>query len=745
MQLSKRIGAAILLSTCLARPLVAQKPISIGSTSTASLDWLVSKPGGCNPRSPNGFGTNPGLCVGNNGHGGGDTMYATAWAANATGMPVPAGLPLVLTFNDVDIPPCGANIAIAQLSVFDWATPTASRMDAINCFASMNGANSPSGWFGKGTSSDTSGAGAVWHSKAPFFRGGKLYLPIYRNPSSGIPIAHDTTLLRSDDKGVTWSNPYTVSVAGRPQSNGDAPLCGASSGAVACADAHYSTSIMWQNLPGPVAAFQAVEYMQDGATPPAGINDGCDPAIWTCFMADPNEGTIARVLNTDLPSLDVTRYQYYTCPTITETHRCDGSLSGSWSSNLADRTPAGVPRGINLWASVTYQAEFKSYLLVGAYQGIVFAWAPAIYGPWTFIRNTRTATGTALEFTSVPLALKSVVSTDPPHVRITVASDTKDHVIGGSPVFIQWDMVLGRTPAGRGEAPMFMSMGMPDNQSISPLHSGVVMTDSHAPGTIPRSGLQWLFDFYDYGRIPALNPDQYGMTAPGYHDIANGSACLMPCSTDGGVTRCEWIPGQGTSPSIGYATIANRGYSANITSLKHETPDTIGTAGIPDYNLSATNAPVAMQGNGTYTVAGVFRYDSGSNGALWSTGGASLQYGASGAALAFAWGSNKLTSTFNLVAGNWYFIALTVAASATNPAVHGWVGNGGAISDRMAGATRTGSTAPSVSAAPMLLGSNANASFAWFSVHSRALGQSEVDLMYRTAKAKMAARGVMLQ
>lgn len=744
MRLSKRIGAAILLSTCLARLLVAQKPISIGSTPTAILDWLMSTPSGCNPSSPLGYGTTPGFCVGSTSIVQGDTMYTTAWAADAVGMPLPSGLPLIFSLNDFSLPPsCGGNTGVAQLSVFDWATPNASRMDAVNCFTSMNGADSPSGWHGKFTSSDTGGGGAVWHSKAPFFRGGKLYLPIYRNPSSGVPTAHDTTILRSDDKGVTWRNPYTVSIAGTPHANGDAPLCGAASGASACADAHYSTSIMWQNLPGGVAAFQAVEYMQDGATPPAGINDGCDPAIWTCFMADPNEGTIARVLNTDLPSLDVTKYQYYTCPTITDKFRCDGLLPGSWSSNLADRTPAGRPRGMAQWMSVTYHPEFGGYLGVGEEQGTVFAWASNIYGPWTIINNTGRINGVLPEFQSVPLALKQVISTNPPHSRITVASNTKAYTISGTPFFSQWDMVLGRTPDGTGEVPVFTPMGQPPGSVLGPVHSGVIFSDGHAPGTIPRNGLQWLFDFYDLGVLAVRAPDQTGFWQPAYHDIANGSAVLMPCSTSGALS--DWLPSQGLTATAGIATVNQQGYSTDFRSMRHETPDTIGTAGIPNFNLSATNAPQAMQGNGTYTVAGVFRYDSGSNGALWSTGGASLQYGTSGAGLTFAWGGNSLTSSFNLAAGNWYFIALTVVTNGANPIVKAWVGNAGKVQDKMVGATRTGSTAPSISAAPMILGSRANASFAWFSVHSRALGQSEVDLMYRTAKAKMAARGVTLQ
>src|ERR1035438_4551416 len=97
-----------------------------------------------------------------------------------------------------------------------------------------------------------------------------------------------------------------------------------------CTVASYPGSIMWPAMPKTFDQWIPVQYNQDGAIPPSGITDGCDPAIYTCFFGV-TEGTLARVLNTDLPSLDVTKYRYYTCPAISDTYRCPGSNSASRS------------------------------------------------------------------------------------------------------------------------------------------------------------------------------------------------------------------------------------------------------------------------------------------------------------------------------------------------------------------------------------------------------------------------------
>jgi hypothetical protein len=527
---------------------------------------------------------------------------------------------------------------------------------------------------------------------------------------------------------------------------------------------------MWQAMPFAASQWEPVQYGQDGAMP-TGINDGCDPTTYTCFMAGEQEATIARVLNTDLPSLDVTKWQYYTCPAITDTYRCPGSASSSWTSTFANRTQVArmlIPTTSkylpwNAVFGIAYIKEFKSYLMTG-YQNrgpgttaAAFAWAPAIQGPWITTLSVPTddaalpTTRLWPGFMSPSLALGyTVVSTNPPHVKLTTVQDSPYYSSQTTPFFGQWDLVLGRTPMWQGgDNPHYSSVfGYATN-------AGYVLSESHAPGTIPRKNLLWAFDFYDHGG------DTTAAGMIGFHDIANGTAFLMPCS---GLTCNEFNAGQGNVLGSYGAQIVDGGYGRQMLTTQHETPATMASG------LTLLNAPAAVQGNGTFTVGGVFRFDGTTynNAPLWMFGDASgsntevaLSYSNyTGGPLELGWGVNanrwRYTSGFTMVAGNWYFIACTVQANGATPIGHMWMGVGGALVDQIAGVPRTstGGTptqTPNVSASPLILGMepgqthSVNASYASLFLYGRALGQAEAGLMYRTVKTKMAARGVAVQ
>jgi hypothetical protein len=293
-------------------------------------------------------------------------------------------------------------------------------------------------------------------------------------------------------------------------------------------------------------------------------------------------------------------------------------------------------------------------------------------------------------------------------------------------------------------------------------NAGYVLSDSHATGTLPRSGLEWAFDFYDHGGNTAAT----GIS--GFHDVANGVAFLLPCRSG----LCGWNAGQGMTLQPFGASI-NDGYGANLVSALHDTPQTIaiGATKSATAGLTLQSAPAAMQGNGTFSVAGVFRYDGGgfNQVPIWMTGDYSgsntmvaLSYpSASGGPLELGWGVNanrwRYNSGFSLTAGNWYFITCTVQANGATPIAHMWVGVGGSLVDKIAGVSRaaTGGTpvqTPNVAATPLVLGFDSvgathtvKGSYAGLFVYNRALGQSEIGLMYQTVKAKMALRGVTLQ
>ena len=209
-------------------------------------------------------------------------------------------------------------------------------------------------------------------------------------------------------------------------------------------------------------------------------------------------------------------------------------------------------------------------------------------------------------------------------------------------------------------------------------------------------------------------------------------------------------------------------YRPLLASFMHGTPQTagIGATKLPVGGMTLLNAPAAMQGNGTYTVAVVVRPDATVTGGglpIWATGdytSTNTQVGlfSTTGGLAAFWSNYNngwsFSSGFVPTAGSWYFVVATIQANGDTPIGHLWVGVGGKLLDKFSGAVRgtfgTATKTPAVAATPMWLGSDGQnhqfaASYAGLFVYSRALGQAEVGLMYTTLKAKMAARGVTLQ
>src|ERR1017187_6551355 len=169
-----RLVSTLLLAFVFACLLLAQAPIGFITAPLRSLDWWNAAASGCTPGAT-------GMCVGAY-RPVGDTIYFTAWLANASQLPVTTGLPIVGTLNDFNAASCGGNIAIVQLSVFDWDTPHASKINQINCMAGAVGTNAPAGWYGHCTSADDGGNGCVWHSHGILDGGGKPFVVIYRSP-----------------------------------------------------------------------------------------------------------------------------------------------------------------------------------------------------------------------------------------------------------------------------------------------------------------------------------------------------------------------------------------------------------------------------------------------------------------------------------------------------------------------------------------------------------------------------------
>jgi hypothetical protein len=360
---------------------------------------------------------------------------------------------------------------------------------------------------------------------------------------------------------------------------------------------------MWKALPNALYNWGTIEYGQDwgSASPtttmPIEIRDGCNPLVYTCFISG-YEGTLARVLNSDLPSLDVSKWRYYTCPSLTNGSACPSSNSSNWTATFGDRTPV-----LPIWSwSHVYIKEFKTYLTVGQ-DGFFWSYNPE--GPWNriYVPYWVPGGGPGLVFGGALLgAGYEVVSTSPPHIKLTIGNATTGDGGGccGSPKFYQFDIVLGRLPlTSQSEAPKIVVYG--EQRGGYPTnHSGVTFSDANMPGiSIPKRGLQWAFDFMDLfyvGYPNALN------AIAGYYEITSGAAFLTPCHGPG---LCNsWNSGQGATQSGFGPTISNNGYQAQMISMRNSQAQTVARGEASQYldghpGLTYENAPSAMAGNGT--------------------------------------------------------------------------------------------------------------------------------------------------
>lgn len=761
-------GVAVEDETVSVGTIAASSPIGFGAGTLSvglvdMFDWYIATPSGCTP------GANE-FCVGTNPTG--DTIYATGWAANASALPVTSGLPIIATLNDFSYGGSSGNLMVMQLAAFDWSNRNASKVALINLMTSYgtSGAtpNTPAGWFGHCTNGDNGTSnGCSWKSRDPFVRGGNLYLPVERQIPTGVTSVHDATMIMSTDMGQTWKNPYTIAHSGSASATGDAPLCNAMDGNPGsnCTDPSYPGSIMWPALGFDSSNWHIIHYMQDGATPPTGVNDGCDPSIYTCAMLGESSGIIGRVLNTNLPNLDVSQWQYWTCPTLTNGSICDGS-SGNWTSNinLASKAFFSVRdgnRSINLAEifGIAWIKEFKAYLLTGSMYrdggvNAAYMWAPTIQGPWTLSLvappvsyGMPSSTLLFPGFIAPNLALGyNVISTSPPHVQLTAVMDTAAYTAQASPLFGKLDLVAG-------SAPILQKGTSPRSNDVTAftLNAGYEISSSGASGTIPSTGLLWAFDMLDQAGDSTVS----GFT--GFTDVANGSSFMAACTST--VLCYTWNPGQGTNYTNFGASLVNGGYGA-VMSLYYS-PTNTGTKPVP----------TSIQGNGTYTVVSVFRRDAGfsfGQTPIWVAGdnsGSNTEVAVSydstaGANLELGWGvSNnrwRYVSPFTMTAGNWYFVATTVTAGSPNPLASIWVGVGGSLVDEISGVSRTstGGTptqTPNVASTKFNIGlengstTNITGSYASMFAYDRVLNTTELNLLYQSMITKMAARGITLQ
>jgi hypothetical protein len=441
------------------------------------------------------------------------------------------------------------------------------------------------------------------------------------------------------------------------------------------------------------------------------------------------------------------------------------AIAGSGAHADWDITPrthvfeTGVAAGVvdytrlsGILSAPVYIKEFKSYLLsggitlVGGAATVGFMAAPQPTGPWT----TVYVHPTTLPYNQSALGLGAgytVVSTSPPVIRVTNVANAGTGVgTAYAWYFTQWEFVLGKQPYGNGDVSAYTNIG------IKKLNSGWVFGSGDVPGTFNRNGLVWAFDFMDHGGVAAA-------TYPYFHDVANNSAILYPCYTDGAITCGSMNSSKGLGVNVDSIS-AHPGYQARYESRLGELSTGASTPN--------RNAPSAMTGNGTFSVVGVFRLDATSAGPYWVTGNTSngntsvgmYVEGGGGYQLGLlwgGWGSNRwrYLSSFVPAISSWYFMAATVQANGSTPIAHLWTGVGGTLVDEIAGVTyaKTGGSTPqtpNVTAGPLLLGTDAagytlSGSYAGLLVYNRVLSATECQGLYRTLKTKMSERGIAVQ
>jgi hypothetical protein len=257
----------------------------------------------------------------------------------------------------------------------------------------------------------------------------------------------------------------------------------------------------------------------------------------------------------------------------------------------------------------------------------------------------------------------TVVSTNPPRVKLTFNSNNYSGG-EGSPEIYELDLVLGRQPM-EGEA--YRSQSLPRYQA----GAGYQFSSGHIAGSFPSDSLVWSFDYLDYGYNTALTRIPY------YVDSGNRSAVMVSC--DAGYTAptgCgNMNPGHGTSMNVyGASEAANTGYGGHFRTFPSE---------FSGYT-TALNAPSAMQGNGSYSVIGVYRYEGvtsfGRAGGIWSTGVSStndntmVEFNQYSGTLALEWNAtfkprylyvSNFTFPSTVPNTTWYFIAVTVQAQSS--------------------------------------------------------------------------------
>jgi len=201
---------------------------------------------------------------------------------------------------------------------------------------------------------------------------------------------YHASIFKSTDGGANWTNPLGQVNTVMPDTIADSSFPDAK----------------WSEV-------KFVKYGQGGAAPNIDNAQSYvyfyteDDGIWDNYY-------MARMLRTDLPSLDKTKIQYFTGG--------DGSLSANWSSSITAAVPIiSATNRASVTSSMEYDYGLDRYIMVDmGYQGVLdpgfeqsarILEAPHPWGPWTVLleQNENNEAGGGANW---PFLMQKYASTD---------------------------------------------------------------------------------------------------------------------------------------------------------------------------------------------------------------------------------------------------------------------------------------------------------------------------------------------
>jgi len=542
-------------------------------------------------------------------------------------------------YNDGD-EPASANLAIVRLVKLDFATPKNTRIELVNPmagFGSNAAKNVPKGWNGQYTAG--AGSDANWKSNNGWSENGHLFAVVYRqDTNSPLYTMHDSTIIRSDDAGLHWCNPYTLSLtpAGRCPATaaefaasglasygyslqrlaeGDAPL--------PPVDASYSaaTPAMLFQAADPNAAFVPAPVLtcQDESTgngvTACPTDNGHDTYMYM-LATDGNRRRrrLARILKSKLETkFSAGDFEVYTCATQWRAGGvCDGTQPEHWTNVLANGTVVQFDHGAfaelhSLSSAILTPVDgagTRRYLLVGnacRQGGPCFAaaeTAPKPWGPWT---RTTLAPPPDNDNFFYPLMASYRLSEDGRLTVAVAASPRLAFPLEGSPYFYQYEFAPRRTARAIGSAAAAerAPRGRPEAAGKLGLHYCT------APGEnacVPANGLVSALEFGEPEGFDWTNPGAGGLqnwTRPYATNAVGDMVCMV---TGGHDSNRQW---QGTN-SAGL-----RGWGMMLDSVYYGFRDKCvmydgkGPETNPAINTHSTPAP--LTGDQDWTVVTVFK------------------------------------------------------------------------------------------------------------------------------------------